>query len=81
MVAVAASWRWPRAGGLAVLAGAAATASAALFSGAVEGMGLFALGVALMYAAPFAAAGCLALADAGSAPVGGGAAREEGQPA
>jgi hypothetical protein len=67
MLAVAASWRWPRAGGLAVLAGAAALASSTLFSSAVEGLGVAGLAVALIYAAPFVVAGSLALMDSGRA--------------
>jgi hypothetical protein len=78
MLAVAASWRWPRAGGIATLAGAAGLAAAAMVSSVAAGLGVAGAGVALMYAVPFVVTGCLALMDAGSAPAERRVAAEEG---
>jgi hypothetical protein len=65
MGAVAASWRWPRSGGWATLIGAAALAGAVTYSSLVTGLGLAGLAMAVIYPAPFAVAGSLALMDAG----------------
>jgi hypothetical protein len=79
MLAVAASWRWPRVGGRATLAGAAALAGAALYSSMAAGLGLAGLAAALIYAVPFVVTGCLALTGAGGAPAERHAALENGR--
>jgi hypothetical protein len=66
------TWRWARLGGILAVFAAVALGGAVLYSGLVTGLGLWAVGLALAYPAPFFVVGGLALSEAGAGGERGG---------